>query len=248
LILNATDAMPDGGVLEITTALGGDDVELTVRDTGIGIPESAREKIFDPFYTSKGAHGTGIGLSMTYGIVSRHGGRITVESEEGHGAIFRLTFPLTTGVEPVEVAPGEPASAVRPMQCLVVDDQEAPGTALADILRRDGHRAVVTRDGREALARFHAEPFDVVFTDLAMPGLSGWQVARGVKAIAPRVPVCLVTGFGVELSSAESLTRGVDQVLTKPLSIDEIRSALARAAQMRPPIGGPPASPLGPPD
>jgi len=244
LILNAADAMPDGGVLEITTALGTEAVELTVRDTGVGIPESAREKIFDPFYTSKGSLGTGIGLSMTYGIVSRHGGRITVESEEGRGSTFRLTFPLSTGIEPGAAPTGEPASPVRPMRCLVIDDQDGPGTALADILRRDGHRVVVFRDGREAIARFHAEPFDVVFTDLAMPGFSGWEVARGVKAIAPRVPVCLVTGFGVELSSEESLTRGVDQVLTKPLSIDEIRAALARAAQMRPPTEGSPGSSL----
>jgi signal transduction histidine kinase/CheY-like chemotaxis protein len=234
LILNAVDAMPDGGVLELSTAVTEDAVEVAVRDTGIGIPESAREKIFDPFYTTKGLDGTGLGLSMTYGIVSRHGGRITVESAEGRGSTFRLTFPLAPGTAPA-APPGRVApAAIRPLRCLVVDDQEAVGTALGDLLETHGHSAVVVGSGAEAIGRFRGEPFDVVFTDLAMPRVSGWQVARAVHTIAPKVPVFVLTGFGVEVAPEECRMRGVEAILTKPVHLDDILAALARAAQLRP--------------
>ncbi|MBI4635344.1 MAG: GAF domain-containing protein [Candidatus Rokubacteria bacterium] len=232
LILNAVDAMPQGGVLTLATAVVGEEVELAVTDTGIGMPESVKNQIFDPFFTTKGPQGTGLGLSMTYGIATRHRGRITVESEEGHGSTFRLALPRS---EPVE-APERPPSPSPPgagLRCLIVDDEEAVGTMLGDVLETGGHRTVVLTDGARAIAEFSAEPFDVVFTDLAMPRTSGWQVARAVKAMAPDVPVFLVTGFGVELPPDDLLSRGVDAVLAKPLKIQEILDAAAQAARRR---------------
>jgi len=112
----------------------------------------------------------------------------------------------------------------------VVDDEEAVGGVIGDILETNGHAVVVLTSGAAAIERFRSEPFDVVFTDLAMPGLSGWQVARGVKSLAPTVPVFLVTGFGVELSSEEQRAHGVDLVLSKPLNIQSILDAAASAA------------------
>jgi GAF domain-containing protein/CheY-like chemotaxis protein len=233
LVLNAVDAMPHGGVLTLATARAGDEALVTVTDTGVGIPESVKAKIFDPFFTTKGPQGTGLGLSMTYGIISRHGGRIEVESTEGRGSTFRLTFPLPVSREPASPPPPPPPAAAPPLRCLVVDDEPAVGTLLGDVLGAGGHSAVVCTDGAEAIARFEAEPFDLVFTDLAMPGVSGWQMAHAVKAVAPDVPVFVVTGFGVELSPEECQSHGVEAVLVKPLSIQQIVDAAAQAAQRR---------------
>jgi GAF domain-containing protein/CheY-like chemotaxis protein len=234
LILNALDAMPGGGVLTLTTAVADGAVVVTVSDTGAGIPEAIRDKIFDPFFTTKGPEGTGLGLSMTYGILERHGARIAVESAEGRGTTFRMVFTPGAPVETEEAAPGAGApSEAGSLRCLVVDDEPAVGAMLGDVLQSGGHRVVVVQDGGEAIARFSAEPFDVVFTDLAMPRVSGWQVARAIKEIAPKIPLFLVTGFGVELSAEERRAHGVDLVLVKPLKIQEILGAVAQAARRR---------------
>ena len=231
LILNALDAMPNGGTLTLTTALVDDRVEVVVADTGVGMPPEVREKVFDPFFTTKGPQGTGLGLSMTYGIVSRHGGSIAVESEPGQGSTFRLSFPRGRDAQPaVPATPEAVAPAVRALHCLVVDDEPPVRAVLGDILESAGHTVVTLGDGAEAIARFAAEPFDLVVTDLAMPRVSGWQVARAVKQTAPTVPVFLVTGFGVELSAEERQAHGVDLVLVKPLQIQEILDAVAEVA------------------
>ena len=234
LILNAVDAMPAGGTLTLGTSHEEGEVVVTVADSGVGIPEAIRGRIFDPFFTTKGPQGTGLGLSMTYGILSRHGARITVESHEGRGTVFRMTF--APGEAPDLEGPS-PADAPAPLgvslRCLVVDDEEQVGAMLGDVLETGGHRVVVLADGAEAIDRFRAEAFDLVFTDLAMPRVSGWQVAQAVKAIAPTVPVILVTGFGVELSAEERRAQGVDLVIVKPLKINDVLDVVARAARRR---------------
>ena len=193
-----------------------------------GIPEHIREKIFDPFFTTKGRR-HGLGLSMAYGILQRHNGRITVESAEGHGTIFRLLFPAAVSGSVVEAAPppAAPAGSSVSLHCLVVDDEEEVGEVVADILTTAGHTAVTARSGQEGVDRLGAERFDVVFTDLAMPGMTGWQVARAVKDRAPEVPVVMMSGFGVEVAPEDLPTRGVDLVLAKPLQIQDILRALA---------------------
>ena len=237
LILNAVDAMPTGGVLTLLTRVEREYVEVVVQDTGVGIPAAVRDKIFDPFFTTKGPQGTGLGLSLTYGIVSRHGGYVSVDSDEGRGSTFRLVFPSADTVEPTPAAPSDrPAEAAptRTLRCLVVDDEDAVRAMLGDAVDAIGHHATVVEDGTQAIARFRAEPFDVVITDLAMPGISGWQVARAVKHLAAHVYVILVTGFGVEVSSNERRAYDVDLVLVKPLQIDDIRTALAAVARRAP--------------
>lgn len=229
LVLNAVDAMPRGGTLTLRTGTSEDLVRVEVRDTGIGIPEHVREKIFDPFFTTKGPKGTGLGLSMAYGILQRHDGRITVESEEGRGTIFRLLFPPTVPVPALEAPPPLPTPAATPasLLCLVVDDEEEVGEVVADILATAGHRTVLARSGQEGVDRFATERFDVVFTDLAMPGMTGWQVARAVKDRDPEARVVLMSGFGVEVASEDLHAHGVDLVLPKPLQIDDVLQALA---------------------
>jgi signal transduction histidine kinase/CheY-like chemotaxis protein len=229
LVLNAVDAMPGGGTLTLRTQIADGQVQVEVRDSGTGIPEHIREKIFDPFFTTKGPKGTGLGLSMAYGILQRHNGRITVESAEGHGTIFRLLFPAAVSGSVVEAAPppAAPAGSSVSLHCLVVDDEEEVGEVVADILTTAGHTAVTARSGQEGVDRLGAERFDVVFTDLAMPGMTGWQVARAVKDRAPEVPVVMMSGFGVEVAPEDLPARGVDLVLAKPLQIQDILRALA---------------------
>jgi signal transduction histidine kinase/CheY-like chemotaxis protein len=234
LVLNALDAMPEGGTLTLSTALVGDCVEVMVADTGVGMTPEVREKVFDPFFTTKGPQGTGLGLSMTYGIVSRHGGTIVVESEPGAGSTFRLSLPRGVETQAEPPAPPAQAPAVRSLRCLVVDDEPPVRAVLGDILESAGHSVVTLGDGAEAIERFSSEPFDLVVTDLAMPRVSGWQVARAVKQVAPKVPVFLVTGFGVELSAEERQAHGVDIVLVKPLQIQEILDAVAEVARSAP--------------
>src|SRR5438552_6054173 len=128
LILNAVDAMPTGATLTLTTSVENNLIVVTVADTGIGIPEAIRSKIFDPFFTTKGPQGTGLGLSMSYGILSRHGARITVDSEEGCGTTFRITFNRSEAVATSPEDVGDEPSPMESLRCLVVDDEEAVAT------------------------------------------------------------------------------------------------------------------------
>jgi signal transduction histidine kinase/CheY-like chemotaxis protein len=236
LILNAVDAMPHGGVLTLATRASGAGVEVTVADTGVGMSESVKEKIFDPFFTTKGPRGTGLGLSMTYGILVRHDAKVAVESAMGRGSTFHLTFAAV--LPDAEAVPTPVTTAPTPatsLHCLVIDDEEAVGGILRDILASAGHTTVVFTDPAAAILRATTEHFDVVFTDLAMPGLPGWDVARSIKAASPDSAVLLMTGYGVELSREEQERYGVDAVLAKPAGVATILEAVARVAPRRDP-------------
>jgi GAF domain-containing protein/CheY-like chemotaxis protein len=226
LVLNAVDAMPKGGRLSLRTQVVEGQVAVEVSDTGTGIPEAIRQKIFDPFFTTKGPKGTGLGLSMAYGILARHSGRITVESEEGRGTTFRLVFPASDQVSEAAPAPAPAADPSLSLRCLVVDDEEEVAEVVADILTTAGHVAVMAGSGQAAVDLLAGDPFDLVFTDLAMPGMTGWQVARAVKAKSPGVPVVMMSGFGVEVAPEELRTNGVDLVLSKPLQIQDVLRAI----------------------
>jgi CheY-like chemotaxis protein len=230
LILNAVDAMPRGGTLTISTAQRGASIELLVADTGVGIPEVIRSKIFDPFFTTKGPKGTGLGLSMTYGILSRHGATISVESQEGQGTTFTMLFPISAIPEAPAPEAEELPDAV-PLRCLVVDDEETVGDMLADVLRSAGHTVAVARTASEGLAHVQNGPLDLVFTDLSMPGMTGWELARAVRVAAPGLPVVLVSGFAVEVSQEELEASGVHSVLAKPINIGDVLEA---ASAIRP--------------
>ena len=230
LILNAVDAMPHGGTLTLATATRGESIELRVTDTGVGIPEAVRAKIFDPFFTTKGPKGTGLGLSMTYGILSRHGATIGVESQEGQGTTFTMLFPVSA-VPEAPVPEAEEVPDAVPLRCLVVDDEENVGDMLADVLRSAGHTVTVARSASEGLARVQGDQLDLVFTDLSMPGMTGWELARSVRTAAPGLPVILVSGFAVEVSQEELEASGVHSVLAKPINIGDVLEA---ASAIRP--------------
>jgi signal transduction histidine kinase len=227
LILNAVDALPAGGTITIDTRPAGEHVEIRVTDSGLGMSDTVRRRIFEPFFSTKGPKGTGLGLAMVYGIVSRHGGEVRVESEEGAGSTFTVRLPVGQAA----AARPAPAPALVPgtagLRVLVIDDEPYVRDILGDMLRHDSHRVVVAEHGTAGLERFQAEPFDLVLTDLAMPGMSGWQVAQAVKALRPEVPVVLVTGWGVEVPSEQLRQSGVDRVMSKPFRYADVQEVVA---------------------
>jgi CheY-like chemotaxis protein len=204
-------------------------VECFVRDTGIGMSEDVRRRAFDPFFTTKGARGTGLGLSVVYGIVSRHGGRVRIDSRENVGTTVTLQLPVFRGA--ASPPPQEPSAVeMESARILVVDDEEELANMLADILRLDGkHVPEVITDGREALERLAADPPDILFTDLGMPVLSGWELAAQARTLHPGLPVVLVTGWGHQLDPDRVRESGVVGVVAKPYRIADIRRAVAQA-------------------
>jgi CheY-like chemotaxis protein/anti-sigma regulatory factor (Ser/Thr protein kinase) len=246
LVFNAVDAMPEGGTLTIRTRVTGTEalvpgdpdlrqVHVEVSDTGRGMDEETRRRCLEPFYTTKGERGTGLGLAMVYGMVQRHSGDIEIESTLGQGTTVRLSFAVPTivaGVLQPEVAPAVPAR----LRMLIVDDDPLVLKAMRDSMEAAGH-VVTTADGgqagidsfREALDG--AEPFAVVITDLGMPYVDGRQVAAAVKQRSPATPVIMLTGWGQRMADREEMPAHVDQVLSKPPKLRELNAALARWVQ-----------------
>ncbi|MBI4240653.1 MAG: GAF domain-containing protein [Candidatus Rokubacteria bacterium] len=235
LILNALDAMPRGGRLSLSTRRHGNQVELRVTDTGTGMTEAVRRRLFDPFFTTRSPQRVGLGLSVVRGVVGRHQGAIEVESREGEGTTFTIAFSLA------RTASGAPASAsapagegpAAPARVLLVEDEEHIRATLAEVLSAAGHAVETAKDGLEALARFQRGRYDVVITDLSMPGRSGLEVTRAVKQIAPGTPVILITGWGDVLDPARIRESGVDFTLVKPFRNERVLSTLAEALRLR---------------
>jgi PAS domain S-box-containing protein len=224
LILNAVDAMPQGGRLDLRCRREGDRVVASVTDTGVGMTEEIRTHLFDPFFTTKGARGMGLGMSVVYGIVTRHEGRVEVKTSLGRGTTFTLDFPAPPGL--VLPAPGGDGASLplllRPGRILVVDDEVDVAEVVKDVLATAGHSVDTALSGRDALRMIELGSYDLVFTDLGMPDMSGWEVAEKIADVKPGLPVALVTGWGNSLDEADARKRGVTAVVHKPFEIDEL--------------------------
>jgi PAS domain S-box-containing protein len=235
LVLNAVDAMPEGGTLTLRShTMEPDRVFIEVIDTGLGMDEVTRSRCLEPFFTTKGERGTGLGLAMVYGALERHSGEMQIESEPGKGTLVRLVFPALPATE-ASAAESGTYRALRPdspLRILLVDDDPILLRTLRDVLERDGH-LIVTADGgqqgidtlRDATSR--GENFSAVITDLGMPTVDGRQVAAAVKATAADVPVVLLTGWGRRMLAENDVPAGVDRVLSKPPSLADLRTVLA---------------------
>jgi signal transduction histidine kinase/ActR/RegA family two-component response regulator len=232
LVLNAVDAMPRGGALTLRAAAYDERVVVEVADTGTGMTERVRQRCLEPFSTTKGEAGSGLGLTMVHRIVERHGGRLDIRSELGRGttvAIWLATagapqgsaLPAPEGVD----APVSPASAGK--RILVVDDEPGIRSLVTILLERDGHTVEAAEDGRRALARFAEAPFDVVITDRAMPELNGDHVAAGIKEQSSGTPVIMLTGFADVMLATGEQPAQVDAVLSKPFTLGSLRQAIA---------------------
>lgn len=228
LIANAVDALPGKGKIWVSAFQKGNEAFLTVRDNGVGMSPEVKSKAFFPFFTTKGKKGTGLGLSVAYGIVSRHKGEIMVRSEEGEGSIFTLQLPAASET-PQTAAPERVREKVGALSILVVDDDENIRNILGEMLTFLGHRALAAENGTEAMELLKNRRFDLVITDLGMPGISGWEVARKAKELHPKVPVILASGWGSQIEASKVEQAGIDLVLSKPFHMDDIRRAINEA-------------------
>jgi signal transduction histidine kinase len=238
LVFNAVDAMPNGGTLTVRTWSDGTSVFLAVSDTGAGIAEAVRRRLFEPFFTTKGERGNGLGLSVSFGIVRRHNGDISVQSRPGQGATFVVRLPTHASHPGARngdrrtaadgTAPLAPSAALgKSLRILVVEDEESIRLFLDAGLTGMGHRPLVAGSGREALAAFARESFDVVLTDLGLPEVSGEELAREVRRRSPTTPVVLLTGWADQLQAEGAALEGIDRVLAKPVTLATLASTLA---------------------
>ncbi len=226
IVLNALEAMPNGGKIEIQTLRKGDKVHIEIADSGIGMSEAIKKKIFEPFFTTKPFTNSGLGLSMSYGIIKRFGGEIEVESQEGLGTTFTITLPASEGGK-VEKDQAFISPNHRSARILVIDDEETVRDVLSRMLTQFHHRVFVAKNGEEGIRLFKEDPFDMVLTDLGMPGISGWEVCRKIKMLNPSVPVGMITGWGHEIDEKKREEAGLDFVITKPFDLNQILHVLS---------------------
>jgi len=227
LIFNAVDAMPEGGTLTLRTRQEGQWVVIQVQDTGVGMSEEVKQRLFEPFFTTKGEQGTGLGLAMCYGIVQRHEGKIEVESEPGRGTTFTIRLPLGEA-EPQPGEEEEELPPVPPLSVLLIDDDEAVRAVVGRMLRALGHKVDMAADGLEGLEKLHTRHYDLLITDLGMPGISGRDVAREARIHIPQVPIILLTGWGDKMRAEGEIPPEADIVLSKPVTYSGLRRALAQ--------------------
>jgi DNA-binding response OmpR family regulator/signal transduction histidine kinase len=243
LIFNAVDAMPSGGTLTLRTRLvsaqhedqdheGTGLVHLEVCDTGIGMDEDTRRRCLEPFFTTKGERGTGLGLAMVYGMAQRHSAELDIVSKPGAGTMVRLIFPAAASARVVTSRSSAASLPTRSMRILLVDDDRLIIESLRHALESDGHVVTVADGGQAGIDAFagaqaRGESFAVVITDLGMPYVDGRKVAAAVKAVSSSTPVILLTGWGQRLMDDKETPSHVDRVLSKPAKLRELRSALA---------------------
>jgi signal transduction histidine kinase/ActR/RegA family two-component response regulator len=232
LIFNGVDAMPDGGTLTVRTRGSAETVQLEVVDSGVGMDEETRRRCLEPFFTTKGERGTGLGLAMVYGMARRHSAELEIDSTLHRGTTMRITFAAahaaTAASPPVAAAEATP----RPLSILIIDDDPLVLESLGATLGSDGHHVTAADGGPAGVDVFtkahgRGAKFDVVITDLGMPHIDGRRVAAAIKALSPTTPVILLTGWGQRLVDEGDIPAHVDHVLNKPPKLRDLRAALA---------------------
>ena len=231
LIINAVDAMQESGILSLRIKSDAELVTLEVQDTGCGMPEEIRRKCLDPFFTTKGEAGSGLGLAIVQGVMRRHSGVVSVDSNEGEGTTVRLDMPVAqASIAPSEQAAARPReSTLQPRSILVVEDDPDLHELLRTILEDAGHSVDIAGDPGDGLQKFHAGWYDLVITSRAMPGMSGDKLAKVIKAISIDKPVIMFTGYGDIMSSVGDMPPAVDVVLAKPITVAKLLGALDEA-------------------
>jgi CheY-like chemotaxis protein len=210
-------------------------VRLTVRDTGHGMTREVQARIFEPFFTTRErGEGTGMGLAVVHGIVTRCHGAITVESEPGKGTTFEVRLPLVERAAPAVNPPPEPL-LVGTGRILVVDDEPLVAAMVVDQLNELGYRATACANGPEALEAFAAEPraIDLVVTDMTMPGMTGDVLAQRLKSLRPGLPVILCTGYSEKITAETARAQGIDEFAMKPVAMAELSRLVRRVLDRR---------------
>jgi signal transduction histidine kinase/CheY-like chemotaxis protein len=245
MVFNAVDAMPDGGTLSLASKIIGETVVITVADTGVGMNPEVRSRVFDPFFTTKGKAGLGLGLAVSFGIISRHGGNIEVDSQHGQGTKFSITLPIASITTDAESLTSDSPDSLHlpncmpltpertPLKLLVVDDEDFVRELLKEILEFEGCSVTLAEDGDEALQLFQQAHFDGVFTDVGMPGMSGWELAQAIRQQSEMIPIAVITGWGEAVGSDEQKAAGVDWVVAKPFTADRISELVKEIGRQR---------------
>jgi signal transduction histidine kinase/ActR/RegA family two-component response regulator len=236
ILLNAVEAMANGGSLYLASRVTDGQAILEVTDSGVGMSDEVQKRIFHPFYSTKGPGGTGLGLSIAYGIMQRHQGKIDVTSRRGAGSTVRISLPASSsGPDLAKLTPTiEPAKFDASI--LLVEDEPAVLSLLTDLLEGATYKVVIARTGREAVEKLIEGWFHLVITDLGMPEMSGWELARHCRDLYPELPVILCTGWGVELDEGLVEDTGVRAVIAKPFSVVEVLSTVSRILEESPPV------------
>lgn len=229
LMFNSVDAMPRGGTVTIRLKKSRDEsVVCEFSDTGHGMDEKALKDCMEPFFTTKGTQGTGLGLPLINGIVKRHGGNLAVHSTPGQGTTIQMSFPLPAITEAPKDPDTQGPEALKPMKILVIDDEERSCRIITHILVRDGHTIDTALDGREGLNKFNSAEYDLVVTDRAMPEMSGDEVAANIAASNPEIPIIMLTGFGEMMKENNECPEGVSYVMSKPVNRDDLRKVMQK--------------------
>lgn len=237
IVFNAIDAMPDGGHLTLAASEIDGQVEIRVTDTGTGMAEDVRSRIFDPFFTTKGNAGMGLGLAVSYGIICRHEGSLAAESQLGHGTSFVIKLAVAKQTAAIQPSVSlKPAIVVAPvaLRVLVVDDEDYVRELLHDILSSLGHQVVEAEGGSKALELMESQNFDAVFTDIGMPGMSGWELARLIRERNDEIPLAILTGWGDALTSTEQKAAKVNWMVAKPFLIERIAEIVSQIPKPHP--------------
>jgi PAS domain S-box-containing protein len=229
LIFNAVDAMTEGGTITMRARCEGGDVRLEVKDTGVGMSDEVRQRCLEPFFSTKGQHGTGLGLSLVHATVEQHGGTLTVESEPGRGTTFIVQLPLDKGAPAGRPAEGV-AEPPRELRILVVEDEPMVRMGVVAQLSAQGHLVEAAANGREGLDKFMSGRYDLVVTDRAMPEMGGDELAASIERLAPATPVIMLTGFGDLMEAKGEQPAGVDAVIGKPVTLDALAGAIRQVS------------------
>ncbi|HWP92839.1 MAG TPA: response regulator [Thermodesulfobacteriota bacterium] len=239
MAINSKHAMPEGGVIAISTELKGDYVKIDFSDTGIGIPKENLPRIFEPFFTTKGKDslktGTGLGLSVVYAIIERHGGRIELNSEVGKGTTFTIWLPNIQRLSNVSSTTSDKKEdgnkvlqTKRKGSILIADDEEFVCDIIAESLSSLGHNIVVAKDGETAMDLLNKNHFDIIFLNLGMPGKDGLDMITEMKLIDTSSAVVVISGRAEENISEEVLAKGASSFISKPFTVHQIQNTVAR--------------------
>ena len=228
ILFNAVDAMSKGGELTIQAKSGGKSVFVTFYDTGEGMSEETKKRVFDPFFTTKGPKGVGLGMSVAYGIISRHNGQIIIDSELGVGTAVTVQLPVSEKVIK-EIEGKFNLKQEEKTKILLIEDHKVTLDILAENLINQGHSVHKADNGMAGIKMFKDGNYDIVITDVGLPDISGWAVSKKIKDMSPQVPIVFITGWGNQLSSSQLKEYGVDFILAKPFKIEEISSIIKKA-------------------
>jgi CheY-like chemotaxis protein/anti-sigma regulatory factor (Ser/Thr protein kinase) len=229
MIYNAIDAMPSGGEIRMSSQETNGRVVLTITDNGTGMTPDVKSRLFDPFFTTKGKGGTGMGMAVSFGIIRRHNGSIDVESEPGRGTTFRISLPVDNDSHPAVEADADSLEAAineEKITALVVDDETAVREVLREALEAEGCEVLVAESGEMALNIYdkRAGKLDIVFTDIGMPEMSGWELAREIRKRSKTMPLAIVSGWADAISCDARQAIKADWVVSKPFDIATIAS------------------------